>query len=330
MSKEFTGDVLKAHRGMSHQALSLLTLTAQNTALVLVTKFSYRQGSAPYLTSTVVICSEALKLLVSCIFLRCVEGKGVTSRAFRELVDFPTFCALALPSLLYVVQNNLLFEAIRLLNPTLYMVCCQSKILTSALFSVVLLKTRITLKQRFSLVLLTMGVVLVQLGSQNVATSNEVEELAVRQNLKGVLVVLAASTTSGFAGTYLERMYKVSASRKGSIWFRNLQLACFSVPLAIVSAYIHDYERLTTESSFTGYDVVVFIIILLHALGGIVVATVLRYAGNVLKCFAVSLSICICVAVTSLATRESEELSVLAFAGIVLVIASTFMYSNVL
>ena len=48
-----------------------------------------------------------------------------------------------------------------------------------------------------------------------------------------------------------------------------------------------DGERLrANEGVFQGYDGVVLLVIALQAIGGLVIAAVLRYAGNVLKCFA--------------------------------------------
>jgi UDP-sugar transporter A1/2/3 len=56
---------------------------------------------------------------------------------------------------------------------------------------------------------------------------------------------------------------------------------------------------------------------------------VLRYAGNVLKCFAVSISICNCALATTVFANDGHILSVTASLGIALVIGSTFLYSNV-
>ena len=50
-----------------HQALALFILTIQNTALVLVTKFSYRKSATPYVVSTVIASAELVKLALSYI-----------------------------------------------------------------------------------------------------------------------------------------------------------------------------------------------------------------------------------------------------------------------
>jgi len=62
--------------------------------------------------------------------------------------------------------------------------------------------------------------------------------------------------------------------------------------------------------SFQGYDIVVAIVVVLQATGGLVVATVTRYAGNILKCFAVLISMCNCALFTFLVSSEQTSVSV--------------------
>jgi len=73
----------------------------------------------------------------------------------------------------------------------------------------------------------------------------------------------------------------------------------------------------------------VLLVIALQAAGGLVVAAVLRYAGNVLKCFAVSISICNCALAATVFANDGHNLSVTASLGIAVVIGSMFLYSNV-
>ena len=309
-----------------HQALALFTLTIQNTALVLVTKFSYRKSATPYVVSTVIASAELVKLVSSYILLVASDGQSAARDALREVP--PNATRLAVPSVLYVIQNNLLFEGVRLLSPTAYMVCSQSKILTSAFCSVLLLGTRITHKQYVALLVLVCGMVMVQCEEgrgQNVPSDGA----QTGEILRGMVATLTAAFTSGFAGAYLEKMYKEAGAQKRSVWFRNAQLACFSLPVAMIWSAWRDGEHLhANEGVFQGYDGVVVLVIALQAVGGLVVAAVLRYAGNVLKCFAVSISICNCAVATTLFSDDAHSLSASAILGIALVISSTFLYSN--
>jgi len=305
---------------------ALVLLTLQNTALVLLTKFSYRESATSYVVSTVIFFSEFLKLVVSCSLVVVFDGLEILKAAFR---DIPTgSLRLSLPSVLYVLQNNLLFEGIRLLSPTVYISCSQSKILTSALFGTIILKTRITRKQFVSLCMLVVGMIMVQIEHElirgDIVTRSE-------SPFKGVVLVFTASMTSGFAGAYLEKMYKEVAvdGQSHSIWYRNTQLACFSVPFAFFTSYWQDGARVISNGVLLGYDYVVVTIIVLQAVGGLVVAAVMRYASNVMKCFAVSLSICNCTVANAFLFGDGKlNMRVHQALGVALVIGATFAYAG--
>jgi len=309
-----------------YQALVLLILTMQNTALVLITKLSYRK-TTPYVVSTVVTSAELVKLILSCSLLIILDGQSIARDALREVPS--NAMRLAVPSILYVIQNNLLFEGVRLLSPTAYMVCSQSKILTSAFCSGLLLGTQIKRKQYVALLVLVCGMIMVQSGERH-GTGVPWRGVHNVETLRGMFSVFTASFTSGFAGAYLEKMYKEAGAEKRSIWFRNTQLAFFSLPVAVLCAAWHDGEHFRTNKDvFQGYDGVVLLVIALHAFGGLIVAAVLRYAGNVLKCFAVSISICNCAIATTVFLGDGHGLSIRAIFGIALVIVSIFLYSGV-
>ena len=110
--------------------------------------------------STVIANAELVKLVSSYILLVASDGKSAARVALREVP--PNAIRLAVPSVLYVIQNNLLFEGVRLLSPTSYMVCSQSKILANAFCSVLLLGTRIARKQYVALLVLVCGMIMVQ------------------------------------------------------------------------------------------------------------------------------------------------------------------------
>jgi len=201
----------------ARKCATLLALSLQNTALILLTKLSYGP-SVPYLASTVVACAELVKLLSSNFLLVCEEGLG-SVKAMLIDVRQSTF-RLALPSILYVIQNNLLFEGIRLLSPIVYIVSSQSKIFTSALFSALLLGLRITRLQCIALVMLVCGVILVQ-KSQIARSVGGHSFSASTHTAHGTLIVFVAALTSGFAGACMERLYRQvsTGERTRSIWF---------------------------------------------------------------------------------------------------------------
>ena len=72
-----------------------------------------------------------------------------------------------IPSGLYTLQNNLLFIALSNLDAATYQVTYQLKILTTALFSVLMLGKKLDSYKWVSLVILMAGVSFVQVSSIN-------------------------------------------------------------------------------------------------------------------------------------------------------------------
>ena len=315
--------------GWFRQALSLAVLTVQNTALVLVTKYSYRPSAAPYVITTVVASAELVKLMLSCVFVIAFDGSHVAKDALLRVPE--NAIRLAVPSVLYTIQNNLLFVGIQLLSPTAYTACSQSKILTSASWSVVLLRMQITRKQYVALIALVYGVIMVEFGENSTYDASDVDAGVFSSDaMRGLVVVFLAAVISGFAGAYLEKIYKGKGGVRRSIWFTNAQLACCSLPIAVIAALGKDWKRTRASGGmFQGFDETVFLIIALQAFGGLIVAIVLRYADNVLKCYAVSISICTCAVATRMVSERSHrDVCTSTVLGVALVIGSAFLYSN--
>jgi UDP-sugar transporter A1/2/3 len=85
---------------------------------------------------------ESIKVAVCLLYLLVVNRGfgGLFSELKAEIVDKPLETAkLLVPSLLYVVQNNLLFVAVSNLDPGAYQVTSQLKTLVTALFAILIL-----------------------------------------------------------------------------------------------------------------------------------------------------------------------------------------------
>lgn len=206
-----------------------------------------------------------------------------------EVIGKPLETAkLVVPAVLYTVQNNLLYKALANLDAATYSVCYQTKILTTALFSVVLLKKKLTPWKWGALLLLTVGVALAELSDQSSKHDKVGEEVREQSRYIGFLCVMTAACTSGFAGVYFEMLLKSSST---SLWIRNIQMGIPSIALSLLSVIIKDGSTVMVNGFFQGYNSVVVGVILLQAVGGLVVAVVVKYADNIRKSFATAVSI---------------------------------------
>ena len=222
------------------------------------------------------------------------------------------------PACLYVLQNNLLFIALSKIDAATYQVTYQLKILTTAIFSVLLLKKHIDAKKWISLVILTVGVSCVQLSG----VSSDSATITPDGQIIGFFCIIGACLLSGLAGVYLELVLKFS---KPSVWVRNIQLSLFSLIPALIAVSWTDGAVVLEKGFFYGYSPIVWFVIILQACSGLLVALVVKYADNILKGFATSISI----VVSSLFTMLffDFEPSVQWIFGAFLVILSTILYS---
>ncbi|KAJ2932885.1 hypothetical protein H1R20_g4206, partial [Candolleomyces eurysporus] len=212
------------------------------------------------------------------------------------------------------------------------------KILTTAVFSAILLRKRLSSTQWLSLFFLAIGVGIVQIqaGVQAHASLGFGPSLAIvgsgssMNPLKGLSAVTAACFTSGLAGVYFEMMLKNS---KTNLWVRNVQLSFFSIVPALLPV-IFSYRSQAAETPdatlmetlFSNFTPLAWATILVQVLGGLITAVVIKYADNILKGFATSLSIILSFAAS--VALFHFRVSGTFMLGSSIVLASTYLYNK--
>ncbi|XP_015795443.1 UDP-N-acetylglucosamine transporter [Tetranychus urticae] len=269
----------------------LLILVFQTTGCVLLLRYSRHRTSVKssenYLVSTTVVSSEIIKVLTSLCVLLFQTGSLMSCLQLlhKEIIlNHQESLKSAVPALSYTVQNNLLFVALSHLDSVTYQVTYQLKILVTAIFSVLMLHKRLSSIQWLSLVMLMAGVIAIQLPD---SSSTKTEQ---QNDLIGLLCVLISCFLSGFTGVYFEKILKKGDQ---SLWIRNFQLSFMSSILALINAFAQDHSKIFKSGFFFGYTPLTWTVILIHAFGGFIVAFVMKYADNILKGFATSISIVI-------------------------------------
>jgi len=270
----------------------------------------------PYSQAMAVLLSEVIKL-ASCV---CIElhRVGFSVKALgKSLRLTPGNVGMLLPATLYVVQNMLQLLAIRGLSPAVYVTGAQLKVVTSAFFCVIILKRKLTSRQVVSFLPLMSGVALMNWSPDNGKNS--------ASEVQAMTCLLIAVTLSGLAGALLELSFK---SEDESIWAKNFFLSVFSLPAASFAAF-HDSGNNpvgSLMSTIAGLDAIIWLVIVFLALGGLLTALVMKYAGTLTKCYAVSVSIVLCTVVSILC--GIQEWAYNTSLGSLLVIGSVFVYAH--
>ncbi|KAJ6531177.1 nucleotide-sugar transporter-domain-containing protein [Mycena capillaripes] len=314
--------------GMPLKYVSLVTLAVQNAALSIVMHYS-RVSTPPslsYSPASAVLLNELLKGTIS-FLIALARVPQVAERPWhrmsfwtivRELpypwtspfwwlcgeILSPDCWKLSIPAILYVVQNSLQFVAVSNLPVASFQVTYQMKILTTAAFSVALLRRKLSPIKWLSLFFLAIGVGIVQIQTstvghvvKNVAVGSAHDSaplhIHVMSPLKGFGAVTAACFTSGLAGVYFEMVLKNS---RADLWVRNVQLSLFSLIPALLPVLYSSHapshlSRGFFLDVFRNFGPWAWATVSIQVFGGLVTAVVIKYSDNILKGFATSLSI---------------------------------------
>nr|XP_020470645.1 UDP-galactose translocator isoform X2 [Monopterus albus] len=305
--------------------ISLAVLVVQNASLILSIRYVRTLPGDRFFTTSAVVMAEVLKVLTCLLIILLQKRVNVKETAFLLLdsivFQYKDTLKLAVPSLIYTLQNNLQYVAISNLPAATFQVTYQLKILTTALFSVLMLRKSLSKVQWFSLLLLFIGVAVVQVqqeGNKEASVAN-----SANQNYTvGLIAVVISCLSSGFAGVYFEKILKGSSA---SVWMRNVQLGIFGTVLGLLGMWWNDGPAIAERGFLFGYTGMVWCVIFNQAFGGLLVAVVVKYADNILKGFATSFSIIVST-VTSI-YLFAFHVDLLFMMGAGLVICAVYMYS---
>ncbi|KAK4502971.1 hypothetical protein PRZ48_006398 [Zasmidium cellare] len=365
----------------------LVGLVVQNAALVLAMHYSRVMplvNGDRYYASTAVFLSEIVKFS---FFLSMALYEIATnpqtpdtstvselSNALSKAVFTGDSWKLAIPAMLFTLQNSLQYVAASNLDAATFSVTYQLKIVSTAIFGIVFFGKILSLRKWMSLGLMAFGVVIVQMScvshegrvlsikdlrdgvSFNAPRSiwdmeAQGNEAAGRLNKRsatyegidedfaaaypkmngsvGLAAAVLACVLSGIACVYFERILKSKTkdSSKASVWVRNVQLSFYSIwPALFLGVLFTDGEHISKTGFFTGCNWVVWLVILLQAAGGVLVALALSYADSMAK----SLSTSVAAVITFLASALFLEFQTTLFylVGTLATTAAAFIYDS--
>ncbi len=286
----------------------LLMLMLQNASHALLTRYSQGILKESYSSTEVVLVSEIIKMCVAgYLTMRDKTETDAVGRGFSKLwwlaVNSKKVIVLVI---LYSTANILAYYALERVEASVYTVTLQLKIITTAVFAIIIIGRHISATKWRALLLLVVGCVLVASpafnkdscdgGSAASGDSSGVSEESEAQNrldtLVGVACIFAMVAISGYSAIYFENMLKRS-NEHITIWERNFQLALFSI-IFLVAVVVGESMQEGAEmhevhsGMFQGWTTLAVVISLVQALGGLLVAATLKYADAILKTLATS------------------------------------------
>ncbi|CAJ0603061.1 unnamed protein product [Cylicocyclus nassatus] len=160
---------------------SLLVLVLQNTSLVLFMRYAMTGNRPRFLKAISVFFAEIFKFVAS-VVLVCLQERSIrtgVAQIYDQFVNhWQDFLRVLVPAVIYTIQNFLLYVAVENLPAATYMVTYQLKILTTAVFTVLVLHRKLSIQQWISLFFLFGGVAIVQYDQKMSNDREKAERLA--------------------------------------------------------------------------------------------------------------------------------------------------------
>uniref|UniRef100_A0A0N5AJX6 UDP-N-acetylglucosamine transporter n=1 Tax=Syphacia muris TaxID=451379 RepID=A0A0N5AJX6_9BILA len=308
-------------RDLLFKSYIVLSMTFVWAAYAITTRYTRSTKPELYSSTTVVLLSECVKITITLICL--FYNSRYDCSNFRKVIIPIDLLKMSVPSITYVLQNNLDIVALSNLDAATYQVTTQLKVITTALFMMAFLGKKFSLHRWIAILLLFMGVAAVQLNAVSYKTGGK----ATGDNyILGLAAVLLICIMAGFAGVYFEMMLKDGTSTP--LWIRNLQMYSCGVVAAGIGCYINDYDSIKRRGFFYGYDFRVFGIVCFLSVGGIYISLIMKYLDNLYKSFASSVSI-ILVVVFSVFLFDDVYIGMYFITGTVMVISAIVLYNRV-
>lgn len=150
----------------------------------------------------------------------------------------------------------------------------------------------------------------------------------------GLVAVSFACISSALAGVYFEKVLKKPMSETDedgpknpppSLWMRNMQLAFYTVIIAAVQGMLHSEDG-PPKPYLHGFNAWTWVLVILQAGGGLLVAAVIKYADNVLKGLATGVSVVLSSTLSMLIF--GTPLSIQFLFGAVFILNAVWFFSN--
>lgn len=290
-----------------------LTILTSSQAILIV--WSKRAGKYEYSVTTANFLVEALKCALSLAALaRIWRNEGVTddnrlSTTLDEVIVYP------IPAFLYLVKNLLQYYIFAYVDAPGYQILKNLNIISTGILYQIILKRKLSEIQWAAFILLCAGCTTAQL--------NPSSDHVLQTPFQGWLMAIVMALLSGFAGVYTEAIIKRRPTRNINV--QNFWLYVFGMIFNAIAIVVQDFDAVVNKGFFHGYSLITVLMILNHALSGIAVSTVMKYADNIVKVYSTSVAMLLTAVVSVF--LFGFHLSLAFFLGSIVVSVSVYLHS---
>ncbi|GFY92335.1 nucleotide-sugar transporter family protein [Actinidia rufa] len=296
---------------------ALLTILTSSQGIL--TTLSQSNGGYKYDYATVPFLAEVFKLVVSG-FLLWREIK--TSTPPRMTTDWKSVRLYPIPSIIYLIHNNVQFATLTFVDTTTYQIMGNLKIVTTAILFRLFLKRRLSNLQWMAIVLLAVGTTTSQVKGCGEASCDSLLSSPIQGYMLGIL----SACLSALAGVYTEFLMK---KNNDSLYWQNLQLYMFGAIFNMARLVLDDFRGRFEKGPwwhriFNGYSITTFMVVLNLGSTGLLVSWLMKYADNIVKVYSTSMAMLLTMVLSIFFFNFRPTLQL--FLGIIVCMMSLHMY----
>eukprot|EP01032_Pedospumella_encystans_P016310 gene16310-18612_t len=275
--------------------------------------------------SSIVIVTEITKIVIAALSVFSAP-KEERKKIWSTWTLGDSLRAAAVPATLYAIQNLLVQYGYVYLDSMSFNLLNQTKTLSAAFWLWVLLGKKQSHIQMVALFLLLLAAVVLNMApsSPNSASNDNTDNNGVTTEYQfGLFCVASASMLSGLSAALTQRALSGTQSRHTMLY--SAEMAVYGIVFLLGNLMVNS-DIQAGSTLWAHWDLSTMLPVITNAFGGMVVGLVTKYAGGVVKGFALIAGI----NVTGLAQflLDGKPLGAKDFAGVVLVSVAIFLHSK--
>lgn len=239
-------------------------------------------GTYSYNKTFMVLLVELCKL-VFCTgaFLAHYKATPLQERYLLYNLSFGQSLHFIIPSILYAIANTMVYVGISFINPALFHVFGNIRIMTASILYRIFMKKPQSDLQWLALILLTAGAIL----------ASPTESLKLKpgeNNVLGLICSIIMCVCSSTSSIYTELNYK--RTQHLSIFYQNMVLYAYGIVVNGMWILYSSYEDITENGLFDGFDGHAFHVLISQAAMGISLSFIFKYLDNITYVIAFTVS----------------------------------------
>lgn len=284
-----------------------------------MTTLSQSNGGYKYDYATVPFLAEVFKLIVSSFFL-WREFQRPTPP--RMTTDWKSVRLYPIPSIIYLIHNNVQFATLTFVDPSTYQIMGNLKIVTTGILFRMFLKRKLSNLQWMAIVLLAVGTTTSQAKGCGEASCDSLFSSPIQGYMLGIL----SACLSALAGVYTEFLMK---KNNDSLYWQNVQLYAFGAIFNMARLLLDDFRGgfhrgPWWQRLFNGYSITTWMVVLNLGSTGLLVSWLMKYADNIVKVYSTSMAMLLTMVLSTFLFTFRPTLQL--FLGIIICMMSLHMY----